>query len=465
MTRAAIYLRISQDATGEGLGVARQLEDCAALAESMDWEVAEVYQDNDISATSGKPRPAYNKLLADIQAGVIDAVVAWHADRLYRRMSDLEHLLNIVQAHNTQIATVKAGRIDLTTDSGQMIAEILASVASYEGRAKATRWKRSWRQGREAGKFAKTGTRLFGYTRDGEVKPDEAEIARRIVKDHLAGVSLMQIADELDRDGILATRDGPWRTGTLRQYLKNPAIAGLSTLKGVIVAEGTWEPLIDRETWEELQAILSARAKARPPRVALLGGLVFCESCDHRMISGSTNRPMSGSTSKRIYRCPNRPGMRGCGRVSIYAEPVEEIVEAFAKERLSDPRVLTNVAILRAGPDMGDLIGEVAATEQRIAELEAQLEQPGVPVQRLLVAIDRLRDRLTDAQSKLADAVKTRSTTAATANYAGGMEWPTELAARRDLVEVALSGRRVVIRAVSRVHNTFDPERVQIVEG
>ena len=41
------------------------------------WEVAEVYVDNDVSAYSGKPRPAWQRLIADIEAGRIDAVVGW----------------------------------------------------------------------------------------------------------------------------------------------------------------------------------------------------------------------------------------------------------------------------------------------------------------------------------------------------------------------------------------------------
>lgn len=55
---AAVYCRISDDRTGQRAGVQRQEEDCRALAESRGWPVADVYVDNDLSAYSGKPRPA-----------------------------------------------------------------------------------------------------------------------------------------------------------------------------------------------------------------------------------------------------------------------------------------------------------------------------------------------------------------------------------------------------------------------
>ncbi|HEY2043523.1 MAG TPA: recombinase family protein, partial [Jatrophihabitans sp.] len=49
-TRAAIYARVSLDATGEGLAVERQQEACQALAVARGWTVVETIVDNSISA-------------------------------------------------------------------------------------------------------------------------------------------------------------------------------------------------------------------------------------------------------------------------------------------------------------------------------------------------------------------------------------------------------------------------------
>ena len=75
--RAGIYARISSDREGDGLAVGRQLEDCRALAGQRGWRVVEQYVDQDLSAYSGKTRPGYRRLLADIGAGSIDAVVVY----------------------------------------------------------------------------------------------------------------------------------------------------------------------------------------------------------------------------------------------------------------------------------------------------------------------------------------------------------------------------------------------------
>ena len=85
---AAIYARISLDRHGDGLAVERQLSDARRKAAALGWLVAEEYVDNDVSASSGRRRPAYQQLLSDLKTGRIDAVLTWQMDRLCRRTAD-----------------------------------------------------------------------------------------------------------------------------------------------------------------------------------------------------------------------------------------------------------------------------------------------------------------------------------------------------------------------------------------
>src|SRR5688572_30028619 len=83
--RAAIYARISLDRDGKKLGVARQLDDCRKLASDRGWEIAGEYVDNDVSATRSRRRPEYEQMLDEVEAGRVDAIVAWDLDRLTRK--------------------------------------------------------------------------------------------------------------------------------------------------------------------------------------------------------------------------------------------------------------------------------------------------------------------------------------------------------------------------------------------
>lgn len=69
--RTAIYARISSDIEGSGAGVKRQVQDCHELATRLGWPVAGEYIDNDLSAYSGKRRPEYERMLADLADGLM----------------------------------------------------------------------------------------------------------------------------------------------------------------------------------------------------------------------------------------------------------------------------------------------------------------------------------------------------------------------------------------------------------
>jgi hypothetical protein len=112
--RAGIYVRISSDRTGAGLGVARQEEDCRAWCARHGWAVARVYVDNDVSAYSGRARPQWEALLGDIAAGLISAVVCWHVDRLTRSPRELEEVIDLHDRRGIMLATV-TGEMDLAT--------------------------------------------------------------------------------------------------------------------------------------------------------------------------------------------------------------------------------------------------------------------------------------------------------------------------------------------------------------
>ena len=104
--RAAVYTRISQDATGQRAGVTPQLEDCEALADRLGWEVTHRYGDNDLPASSGPTRPSFEAMLTAMADSEFGAVICWHPDRLFRSTKDLERLIDIANGRQVQLRTV-----------------------------------------------------------------------------------------------------------------------------------------------------------------------------------------------------------------------------------------------------------------------------------------------------------------------------------------------------------------------
>src|SRR4249919_3688563 len=105
--RVGIYTRLSRDMDGRQTATARQEKDCRALSRSKHWKVAEVYEDVDLSAfKKGVRRPAYERLLEDIETGAVDGVVVWKLDRLVRRAAEFERFWSVCEGAGATLAAV-----------------------------------------------------------------------------------------------------------------------------------------------------------------------------------------------------------------------------------------------------------------------------------------------------------------------------------------------------------------------
>lgn len=249
--RAAIYARISLDKAGEAAGVTRQIDSCRHLAELEGWSIDEVLIDNDLSAYSGACRPEYERLLDLVRRREIDVIVAYHPDRLYRRLADLVELTKAVASAGVEIRTVAAGHVDLNTASGRFTAQVLGAAAEHESARIGERVSAKHLQNVERGN-AHGGGRSYGYRRVAqgqiEVVPEEADVLREAAQRVLGGQSLASIVIDLNERGIPSALGKKWRPGSLSMILKSGRITGLRESRGVVVGEASWEPILDRAT-------------------------------------------------------------------------------------------------------------------------------------------------------------------------------------------------------------------------
>ncbi|WP_326600569.1 recombinase family protein [Rhodococcus sp. PD04] len=409
--RALIYARISNDREGAGLGVDRQIEDCRELAGRLGWNVAGVLSDNDISAYSGKPRPAYRELLDALRDGRANAVIAWHSDRLHRSNVELEEFIEVCEKNAVAVETVKAGKIDLSTPTGRMIARIVGAVARHEVEHAKQRVVAAQEQAARDGK--PHGPVPFGYMtiRDDSGRelsrvphPTEAQYVREAIDRVLAGESLYSIRMDWTKRGITPRSGRPWSPHTFRQMLIRPVYAGLRSHKGV-TTQGTWEPLISLEDHHRLVSLLTA-----PSRVShrgtepkyLLTGIAKCGVCGSPM--WRLKRKSGGLGN---YTCTeNRCTARVIERVD---EHVEEAVlrwleSSSSVDELGDPdaaKALAEARELRARLDgfvedaiAGKLDRETLSlmeskTLPRIRELEKRAQQSGPhPIVRELLGVE-----------------------------------------------------------------------------
>jgi site-specific DNA recombinase len=266
MTDCCIYVRISadkaKDTEDEGMGVARQEEDCRVLAARLGWTVTAVYSDNDISAYSGKTRPGFEGMLDAIKHGQYDGLICWNTDRLIRRMDDLERVIEICDTARVPIKSVNSGELDVSTASGKMVARILGSVARQESEHKAERQKRAYMQRAEAGVWRTNQKRMFGYTEEGALHPREAPLIRQAAADILAGRSVSSIVRQWNAAGITTVPGNQWSHNTFKRLFTNPRYAALCVYRGKVVGPGQWPAVISTDDHAGIVAVLKDKSES-----------------------------------------------------------------------------------------------------------------------------------------------------------------------------------------------------------
>lgn len=451
VTAAALYVRISQDRAGDELGVKRQREDCVKLAEARGWDVAEIYTDDDRSAFSGKPRPAYESMMTDIASGKVQAIVAWHPDRLHRSPVELERFIRVIEDTGAQVATVTAGELDLSTASGRMTARVVGAVARHESEQKSERLRRQREQMALSGR-PHGGRRAFGYDKRGqEIIDAEAAQIREAVDRVFAGESLRTIAFDWNERKVQSTSGRPWSVVTLRSMLTGPRLAGLRVHRGEVVGKAEWPAILTRDQHDAVRAVLGnprARKQGRPP-TTLLGGFIYCAKCGAKM-HGSTR---SGGT--RRYACVVRPETNGCGRVAIQAARTEDLIVEVIMARLDTPALAATVSVA------SDTITEdVEVLEDRLAQLAdayaaGEITKP--EWMRARAGVDR---RLAEARQRR-DSVDAQAVIAPVA--APGVlraAWPELHTDQRRSILAAIIERVVI--APAAVGGRFDSDRISI---
>lgn len=398
--RAAIYARISSDPSGQALGVQRQIEDCRARAAERGITVAEEYVDNDVSAFSGKARPEYQRMLADIRDGLRDAVIVYNLDRLTRRPIELEEFHETCTAAGLRDVITVTADLDMGNDDGLFAARIMAAFAAKESSRKSVRVKRKIRQNAEMGLPHGGGNRPFGYEADRlTVREAEADVIREMVDRFLAGESARSLAADLEARKVPTSTGSSWRSTTVRNLLMRPRIAGLREHDGVMYA-AVWPGIISHEQFERVQHTLAQRAQTRrrAPRRYLLSGLLRCGRCGKKLYSS----PREG---RRRYVCISGPDHGGCGRLTVEATRVEEWLTAAVLFRLDTPdmeAVLTNQQV--KDERYGELAVEHERLTNRMSELAAMFAAGEVsrlewksardPLEASLIAIDQQLARM-----------------------------------------------------------------------
>jgi len=457
MTRKAfVYARISQDRSGAGLGVQRQEADARALAVKLGWTVEQVFVDDDISAYSGKTRPAYRAMLGTLDQGNATGVIVWHTDRLHRSPRELEEYIDICERRGVITQAVQSGELDLSTPSGRAVARTLGAWARFESEHKSERVKRASRQSAEEGRWA-GGTRPFGWQIiDGvpTIDPTEAALVKDASRRLLAGESMGSVV-RLFNASSTSTMGKAWNYSTLRQVMKRARNAGLSSWHGEILGASQFPALVTEDAWRAVVSLLDnpARRRSQSNRARwLLAGIAQCE-CGETVKSGAAST--RSGVNQAIYRCR----VSGPGHVARRAADIDEYVSATMVGILSRPDTLAHLSAGRVD-DAAELQAEAVTLRARLSESADSAADGNITVAQLERITARVTSRLSVVESGLASSMGKSVLSGLVGPDAASLWGAAPIDRKRAVVEALAT---VTIMRVPRGKGrVFDPATVRI---
>jgi site-specific DNA recombinase len=348
-------------------------------------------------------RSGLQNLLVAVEAGRVKRIFVEDVSRLSRDKEDAARIEKILDYHGVAIVTLDGMTYDGSVGASLAFTFQSAGAAQYL-RDLGAKTRRGLRGAHREGKS--TGGRCYGYTVvEGRTVLDEIEalVVRRIFRMYLDGLGYAVIAQKLNEQRIPAPRKrrragAGWMHSCIREMLRNPKYAGEfafgirrwqrhpTTRKRVARTSDEVDVLrdrrpdlaiVDRQTWDAVQAMLAEHARNYKARAVphgktnyLLTGLLRCGCCGAPM-------QITGGSSERYYRCvANRKRGTCSNRLSVRERLTRERVVAAIRQALETPKAIAYVRqrfAERVGARSRDASRELAERSARLKRTEERI--------------------------------------------------------------------------------------------
>lgn len=350
--RLGVYCRVSTDKLDQLNSLETQKIFFEEFAQKNNYTQIKIYADEGISGTQLKKRPAFLQMMRDAEKGMFDAVATKDVSRMARNVLDFLQSIRRLKAMGIPCMFVNT---NLSTQDGEMMLTMLATVAQEESRNTSSRIKFSKRLNAEKGKVPNI---VYGYDKiigdyfNLNINEFEADVVRRIYSMYINDCyGASKIAKILNSDGIKTKRDCSWTQNGICRILTNRLYIGIIangkeeiedflTGKRTVKPEDEWKTversdlaIIDIETFEKAQKMLAENRRKflqgeRKDCKNLFSTLIKCSECGHYF--RQTKRGVKNGIKIKWVCCGrNINGARFCKNRSVIDEA--ELLDSIKK--------------------------------------------------------------------------------------------------------------------------------------
>lgn len=320
-----------------------QRESCEKYIESqahLGWRVVSDYYDDGGFSGANMERPAFARLMNDMNDGKVDVIVVYKVDRLSRSLLDFAKVMD--RFNKADVAFVSVTQNFSTADAmGRLTLNMLMSFAEFEREMIAERTRDKIAASRRKGKW--TGGQVpLGYDvvdKHLVVNDLEAVVVREVFSLYLQHRSALAVMHILNKTGRATKRHRSsngrvhepraWKKDSVLRVLRNPVYAGFMPYRDEVYP-GEHQAIVDPDIFARAQVILESRGVKKLRQGAnpayLLRGLLKCATCGKAYTPASTRK--NKGKEYRYYRCVTRDqkGAKACDGQSLPADAIEDFV-------------------------------------------------------------------------------------------------------------------------------------------
>lgn len=455
--RCVLYSRVSTEMQVDGYSLEGQATCMKKFADREGMTIVSNYEDAGKSGKSIDGRPAFQKMLADIQDGLqIDYILVYKLSRFGRNAADILNSLALIQNYDVNLISVEEG-IDSSQASGKLLISVLSAVSEIERENILEQTMNGRREKARQGLW-NGGPAPYGYNLKGnslEINEEEAEVIR-LIFDKFANSSMGYggVAKYLNLQGISKNPHKEsditvWSSRCIQSILDNPVYIGKiaycrrvkEKVKGskneykvvqsddYLLYDGQHEAIIDNETWEKVRQKrqstgVKSPSKVGRERVHLLSGLLRCPKCGSPMYANRhywTNKDgtyndvyyyfCAHSTKTRGGSCDYNAKLRKTDIEPYVIETLKELVrgENYAEEIKSRIGKETNTEfvdreLLGYKKKLSEVKTNKSSLEDSIDNLPLEVKFRERKLKDMQIRLDALYDTIVELEAKIEDA-------------------------------------------------------------
>lgn len=333
--------------------------------------------DYGISGHSIKKRKDFQRMMKDIQNGLIQLVVIQRYDRIARNVRDFCNLFYEMERNNCDLVSVSQ-QIDTTTPYGKNFMIQQAAMAELEWALNSERRKDVNRHAATIGRCTLAPHLIpIGYTterRDGIIRmvkdAKQEEIAKEVFRYFAIYRNYTATARHINELYGLTTQNG-----TIRSMINNRLYMG--EYRG---NKAYCEPYLTEEEWNELQKKKpQIRNKKKHKKESWFVGLVKCPVCGRNLRAQAKTKPSNGRTFKYLVCQYRNQGL--CTNNHIKSELlIEDMALALIEQEMGDSTVSGKAEPQKPKTDNA---------EKQIKQLENELERLNIIFQKGRIDVDK----------------------------------------------------------------------------